>query len=344
MFALRYASTKGGLEANLTLEESVDKLVLPSDGLAAVVEVLYSSLNPQDYKLPELPVLGSWNIPPPATPGTDYVGRIYETNMPNLKKGDMVFGTLALPTKYGTLAQYVLVKGKDGISKVPCGFEDAGIDIRYLACLGTAGLTALQSLKLQPEGAHIFINGGSGGTGTFCIQIAKRINGAAKIVTSCSGKNAPLVKSLGADVAIDYSEGHVIEKLEALTKDTGRKFDLIVDNVGNNPDLYWQSNKFLDKDGYFIQIGAPSVDLRFAWMTTKMSLWSRLPWTNRARFSALFVETNSEQLEALGRWVMEGKVEPVIGGSFTLSEASQAFAMVKSGKARGKLVIAVKDY
>jgi hypothetical protein len=68
MFALRYTSTKGGLEANLTLEENVDKLVIPSDGPAAVVEVLYSSLNPQDYKLPELPFLGSWNIPPPATP------------------------------------------------------------------------------------------------------------------------------------------------------------------------------------------------------------------------------------------------------------------------------------
>ncbi|EXL66107.1 hypothetical protein FOPG_17703 [Fusarium oxysporum f. sp. conglutinans race 2 54008] len=316
MFALRYASTKGGFEANLTLEENVDKLVMPSDGPAAVVEVLYSSLNPEDYKLPELPFLGSWNIPPPATPGTDYVGRTYETNMPDLKKGDMVFGTLDLPTKYGTLAQYVLVKGKDGVSKVPRGFEDAGIDMRDLVCLVTAGLTALQSLKPQPVGAHVFINGGSGGTGTFCIQIAKRINGAAKIVTSCSGKNVPLVKNLGANNVIDYAQGDVVEKVEALTKDAGRKFDLIVDNVGNNPDLYWQSQKFLGVDGHFIRIGAPSVDLR-------------------VRFSALFVETNSEQLETLGKWVMvmERKLEPVMGGSFRLGDASQAFAMLKSLKA-----------
>ncbi|KAJ4030209.1 hypothetical protein NW761_011881 [Fusarium oxysporum] len=320
MFARRYTSTKGGLEANLTLEENVDKLVIPSDGPAALVEVLYSLLNPQDYKLPELPFLGSWNIPPPATPGTDYVGRIYETNMPDLKKGDMVFGTLDLPTKYGTLAQYVLVKGKDGISKVPRGFED----IRDLVCLVIAGLTALQSLKPQPVGAHVFINGGSGGTGTFCIQIAKRINGAAKIVTSCSRKNVPLVKNLGADNVIDYSQGDAVDKLEALTKDAGRKFDLIVDNVGNNPDLYWQSQKFLGVDSHFIQIGGPSVDLRFVWMIKKMSLWSRLLWTNRVRLSALFVGTNSEQLETLGKWVMvmERKSEPVIGGSFRLGDAS----------------------
>ncbi|KAH7480595.1 hypothetical protein FOMA001_g7553 [Fusarium oxysporum f. sp. matthiolae] len=344
MFALRYTSTKGGLEANLTLEENVDKLVIPSDGPAAVVEVLYSSLNPQDYKLPELPFLGSWNIPPPATPGTDYVGRIYETNMPDLKKGDLVFGTLDLPTKYGTLAQYVLVKGKDGISKVPRGFKDAGIDIRYLACLGRAGLTALRSLESQPEGAHVFINGGSGGTGTLHIQIAKRMNGAAKVVTSCSGKNVSFVKGLEADDVIDYSQGDVVGKLESLSKDAGCKFDLIVDNVGNNPDFYWQSHKFLGEDGHFIQIGAPSVDLRFAWMITKMSLWSRLPWTDRARFSALFVETNSEQLETLGKWVMERKLEPVISGSFRLGDASQAFAILKSGKARGKLVLNVKDH
>ncbi|KAJ0138234.1 Uncharacterized protein HZ326_18821 [Fusarium oxysporum f. sp. albedinis] len=65
---------------------------------------------------------------------------------------------------------------------------------------------------------------------------------------------------------------------------------------------------------------------------------------DRARFSALFVETNSEQLETLGKWVMERKLEPVISGSFRLGDASQAFAILKSGKARGKLVLNVKDH
>ncbi|KAM0549075.1 hypothetical protein ACHAPJ_009650 [Fusarium lateritium] len=341
MFALRYTSTKGGLEANLVFEEDVNKVTVPIDGPAAVVEVMYSSLNPQDYKLPELAFLGSRNIPPPATPGTDYVGRIYETNMPEFNQGDMVFGTLDLPTQHGTLAQYVLIKGKDAIVKVPHGFQDAGLGLRSLACLGTAGLTALQSLESQSKGAYVFINGGSGGTGTFCIQIAKNINGAAKVVTTCSEKNTAFVKSLGADNVIDYSQGNVVGKLEAFAKQAGQKFDLVVDNVGNDPDLYWQSHRFLSEDGQFIYIGAPSVDLRFAWTITSMSLWSRLPWSNRGGFSAMFVKTNNEQLETLGRWVLEGKLKPVIGGLFDLNNAAEAFTILKSGKARGKLVICV---
>ncbi|SCO76957.1 related to zinc alcohol dehydrogenase [Fusarium oxysporum] len=344
MFALRYASAKGGVENNLALEQKVDKPVLPGAGPAALVKVLHSSLNPQDYKLPELPFLGPSTIPPPAIPGTDYVGRIHETNIPELEQGDLVFGTLDLPTKYGSLAEYVLIKGTDGIAKLPKGFEESRIDLQLFACLGTAGLTALQSLESQTSGAQVFINGGSGGTGTFCIQIAKNINGAARIVTTCSAKNFALVKELGADEVIDYAQVNVVESLRAVTQLAGRKFDLVVDNVGNSPDLYWQSHSFLHEGGHFIQIGAPNLNLGYAFATARKLMWSRLPWTARAKFSAMVVKTNNEQLETLGRWIAEGKLKAVIGGRYSLGEAAQAFAVLKSGKARGKLVIDVAGY
>ncbi|KAI9167989.1 Zinc-type alcohol dehydrogenase-like protein [Paramyrothecium foliicola] len=310
MHAILFTNTTGGIENNLALQRDVADLVLPTNERAALVEVLHSSINPQDYKIAELALLGSIVIKRPATPGTDFVGQIKENSLPGFEPGDLVFGTLNLPIQHGTLAQLVVIRAADGLVKVPKEYIDRNLDLRLLACLGTAGLTAIQCFQGLAKRAHVFINGGSGGTGTFCIQIARNAFSAQRIVVTTSSTNTDLVKRLGAHEAIDYRNEDVVERLVKAASIQGCKFDLVIDNVGNRDDLYWQSDRFLKREGKFIRIGAPHVGLSFAVNLVRLSLGSKTPWSKRAPFQMLFVRTESDHLETMAHWILEGKVVP----------------------------------
>lgn len=341
MRAAQYSATAGGIEKNLKLEEDVPDLVLPTNEPAALVEVLHASLNPQDYKIAELPVVGALNVRRPASPGTDFVGRISDASLPGFEKGDLVFGSLHLPTQHGTLGQFIIVKAADGVVKVPQAYIDRGLDLRLLACLGTAGLTALQTFRNVEPGAHVFINGGSGGTGTFCIQIARNVCQAERIVVTTSTPNTELVRRMGADEAINYRDQDVIMRLEQAVGETGRKFDLVVDNVGNSEDLYWKSHRFLKTDGRFICIGAPNVNMSYALKLARMHIGARMPWSKSPQLITLFVETKNEDLEKMAQWILEDNVTPVVHAKFRLEDAAQAFADLKTGRTPAKLVIDV---
>lgn len=219
-----------------------------------------------DHKLPELPFPASLAIKTPAVPGHDFAGKVVATTVPTLKAGQWVFGHVNPPAQHGVCAEYTSVQSESNVIPLPEGLSE-----EQAACIGIAGLSAWQCIVPQLDaidgrtngegvkGKRIFINGGSGGTGTFGLQIAKTL-GAAKITTSCSTTNVDLCKSLGADEVIDYKNQDVAETLvaEVAGDFDGKGYDLVVDNVGTPDNLLKESAKFLKPSGKYAQLGTPS--------------------------------------------------------------------------------------
>jgi NADPH:quinone reductase-like Zn-dependent oxidoreductase len=178
-----------------TLEEAIelnDSVPMPTTKrpLAAgesLIQVYAAALNPVDYKLAELPVVGRMAIPKPATPGLDFAGRVVQVGSDcDVKVGQMVFGKLEPKQQFGTLGEYI-IGSKAGTVPIP-----DGVSAEEAATLGVCGLVTYQCLAPNVKaGDRVLINGGSGGTGTFAIQIAKALG--CHVTTTCSGKHATLV-------------------------------------------------------------------------------------------------------------------------------------------------------
>jgi NADPH:quinone reductase-like Zn-dependent oxidoreductase len=147
----------------------------------SLIQVHAAALNPVDYKLAEVPVLGRMAISKPATPGLDFAGKVMQVGPDcNVEAGQMVFGKLEPKQQFGTLGEYI-IGSKAGTVPLPdCLNAEQG------ATLGVCGLVTYQCLapNVRP-GDRILINGGSGGTGTFAIQIAKALG--CYVTTTCSG-------------------------------------------------------------------------------------------------------------------------------------------------------------
>ncbi|KAJ9607181.1 hypothetical protein H2200_008253 [Cladophialophora chaetospira] len=340
MTAWHFTSAQGGLDKNLTLNTSAP---LPSHDATSLgkdkvlVQVLATSLNPVDHKIVEIPVAGRFVVKTPASPGLDFAGRVAAAgNETGLKNGQLVFGRLDGPTQFGTLAEYT-VAPKPGVAPLP-----EGLDPKDAACAGTAGLTAYQCIVpniKRNAGDRVFINGGSGGTGTFGIQIAKAVG--CYVTTSCSARNVELCKALGADEVIDYTKDDVVEAVKK-SAENGGKFDLIVDNVGNSGKLYWQCHHFTSQQAKYVQVGAPASAYSALDMAMKF-LWPGLIGGGKRQFQFWQVSSKPEQLEEIGRWMAEGKVKAVVEEVFSMQDARKAFEKLRTGRTKGKVVVVVKD-
>ncbi|KAI1384348.1 reticulon-4-interacting protein 1, mitochondrial precursor [Hypoxylon trugodes] len=330
MKAWIYNSTSGGLQNNI---KSVDDAALPfkqpfpDDGI--LVKVHYSALNPADYKFPELGLVGRAVMPTPASPGLDYSGVIAQLGsaVEGFKVGDKVFGRIT-PNRFGTLSEYVLARVSG------CAVLPEGVSLQDASCIGTAGQTAYQCIVPNVQkGDKIFINGGSGGTGTFGIQIAKAIG--CYVTTSCSGKNADFCRNLGADGVIDYTTENVSEVL----KSKGQVYKLVVDNVGSTPtDLHKAADHFLLPDGKFVQIGGQFTLADINTILSRRFLPSFLGGGKR-KWEYLVTEDKHEQLEQIGKWMQEGKVKAAIDEVFQYEDVPKAFEKLRQGRVKGKIVV-----
>ncbi|KAI9748555.1 MAG: hypothetical protein M4579_007191 [Chaenotheca gracillima] len=303
---------------------------LPKD--SALVKISYASINPVDYKVPELGLaryaaMGSG----PWTPASDYAGTVVSTNLPHVKPGDKVAGCTPVP-KFGTLAEYAVVEGAANVTKLP-----DGVSLKDAATLPVAAQTAMQCLAPNvKKGSKVIIHGASGGTGTFGIQIAKILG--CSVTAICSGPNVELCKSLGADEVIDYKSSDVTEEL----KKGGLQYDLVVDNVATGGPIYTQSHQFLKETGQYVTIAAaPNLSSVFSMVKT-MALPGLLGGGKR---KAGFVgrKPDSEELIKLAGWIKDGSMKPYIEKEYTLDESADAFKRLKSGRTRGKLVIKVSE-
>ena len=180
---------------------------------------------------------------------------------------------------------------------------------------GVAGLTAYQSLVPKvKKGDKVFINGGSGGTGVFGIQIAKILG--CHVTTTCSSVNVELCKTLGADEVVDYKKQSVIGALIA----SPHKFDYVIDNVGHDLELYWRCHEYTKPGAVFMMIaGAPS--LSHAAEVLKIKMWPAFLGGGRRKREGLLAQPINEDLEQIVTWMKEGKIKAVIDQKFPFEEA-----------------------
>ncbi|KAF1953081.1 GroES-like protein [Byssothecium circinans] len=332
MKAWQFTTASGGLENTLFMPASgAPRPTITDDQV--LVEVYSAALNPADHKVPEMGIISKGMIPSPCTPGMDFCGKVAATGskVDNYKVGEMVFGSRVGKIDHGSLGQFIAAD-KEMLAAMP-----EGLEVDDMAGVGVAGLTAYQSIHPNvKEGDKVFINGGSGGTGTYGIQIAKALG--CHVTTSCSSANIPLCKSLGADEVLDYKTTDIVAAL--ISK--GQVFTLIVDNVGTPANLYKASPKFLiPKTGKFCQIGASFSLRQIAQLGSNMLLPGFLGG-GKNKYEMPLAKPSSEELAQIGRWMKEGKVRTVVDEVFEFEKAPEAFKKLKTGRARGKVIVHIK--
>ena len=298
---------------------------------ATAVNLLDSKIRDGEFKL-ILPYR------PPFVLGHDVAGTVVRTGSKAgwFKAGDEVY---ARPRDHriGTFAEFVAINEAD------VALKPKNLNMVEAASIPLVGLTAWQALvevgKVKP-GQKVFIQAGSGGVGTFAIQLAKYLG--ATVATTTSAKNAELVKSLGADVIIDYK-----------TQDFGKVlsgYDFVLNS---------QDSKTLDKSlgvlkagGQLISISGPP-DPAFAkehglnlFLQQVMRLLSsgirRRSKRRGISYSFLFMAANGGQLGKIASLIEAGDIRPVMDRVFPFEKTNAALDYVETGRAKGKVVVAVK--
>lgn len=326
MRAWQYGVMTGGIEKSLKLNASAS--IPKPKPQQHLIKVQYVALNPVDYKPAESALFRRFVIPNPATPGIDFSGTIVKpAEGSKLKAGDKVFGCGPSPFAGGMLADYA-VAGTDSTVKVP-----EGLSMLDASTIGVAGITAYQCMEPHNP-KKVFINGGSGGTGLFGIQIAKALG--YQVVVTCSGRNVELCKGMGADEVVDYTKGDVPTALK------GKDFDLVVDNVCTDMNLFRKADQYtVPNTKYIVVAGEPS--LRFMINNVERALRPGFLGGGKRKGQGIFAKINADTLEKIGKWMVEGKVKAVIDEKFAFDAAPAAFAKLKTSRARGKIVIAVDE-
>lgn len=321
----KYASADGGIEKHLQIHQT-EPLPKPSTK-EHLVQVLAVGLNPVDYK-PAEAFVGRFMIKKPATPGFDIAGRIVSPAQGSkLHSGDLVFGTASTnPLAGGALAEYIAAPA-ERVSAIP-----DGVSPLLAAGAPVAAITAHDSIvPYIKKGSRVFINGGSGGVGTYSIQIAKAVG--AHVTVSCSGRNADLCRSLGADEVFDYTSRPLLDQLRA-----SKSFDHVVDNVFNDPALYFQAHTYTTPSAKFAEVASgPSLAfLRFALQATLLP--SFLGGGHR-KFVLVVSDITQESLEKMANWFVDGKVKTVLDQVFSMDQVLEAYKRQKTGRAVGKVIV-----
>jgi len=329
MRAWHYDAIAGGLEKNLKINDAAPQPTISDDEI--LVEVHAVALNPADYKVAESTPLTAFGMK--CTPGADFCGKVAKTGakVDSFQIGEWVYGGKLGAITNGALAQYISVS-QNMLTSLP-----TGVEVVDAATITVAGLTEIQAIKPNVKpGDKVFINGGSGGTGIYGIQIAKTLG--CHVTTTCSTGNVKLCESLGADEVIDYKTNNIVEALAA----KGPVFQLAVDNVGAPADLYKQSASYLAPTGKFVQVGA-TVSLGAIAQITSNFLVPGFLGGGKRSYQLLMAAMSIEDLRSLGTWMKEGKVKAVLDEVFEWEDAPRAFEKLKTGRAKGKIVIRVKQ-
>lgn len=297
---------------------------IPKDG-EVLIKVSAASVNPYDWHFMRgepypLRLAVGLRKPKDRRLGTDVAGEVEAIGkgVARVRAGDAVFGTCK-----GAFAEYACTS-ESKLAKKPenVTFEEA-------AAAPIAGLTALQSLRDKggvQAGQRVLINGAAGGVGTFAVQIAKACG--AEVTGVCSARNVEMVRSLGADQAIDYTRQNFTEGQQ--------RYDLILDCIANHS--LSGLRRVLEARGIYVVIGGKSGP----WM---MDLAGRLIQT---RLASLFSQQKllfagakvvKEDLVVLGEMMGQGKIKVVIDRRYGLKELPEAIRYSEEGHARGKLVV-----
>lgn len=298
---------------------------------SAGVNLLDSKIKDGEFKL-LLP------YKPPFILGHDVVGVVVKigSKVSKYKVGDEVYSRPA-DHHIGTFAEYIAITEND------LAFKPKNLTMDEAASIPLVGLTAWQALvekaKLK-KGQKVFIQAGSGGVGTFAIQLAKHLG--ATVATTTSSVNKDLVKSLGADIVIDYKT----EDFETILKD----YDVVLNS--QDAKTLEKSLKILKSGGKVISISGPP-DVEFAneaglsWLVKMIMRLLSFSIKKKARrlqvnFSFLFMKAQGEQLSQITKLIESGVIKPVMDKVFPFEQTNEAMSYVEAGRAKGKVVVKVK--
>ena len=251
------------------------------------------------------------------------------------KPGDEVY---ARPhqDRIGTFADFISMNEDD------VALKPKKLTMEEAASIPLVGLTAWQSLiesaHLQ-KGQKVLIHAGSGGVGTFAIQLAKHVG--ATVATTTSTANVDLVKRLGADVVVDYKK----DDFEKVLHD----YDVVVNSLGR--ETLEKSLRVLKPGGKLISISGPpdpdfATDIGSGWILRQlMGILSfrirRQARRHRVSYSFLFMKANGDQLQEITSLIDAGTIRPVVDRIFPFEATNEALAYVETGRAKGKVVVKV---
>jgi NADPH:quinone reductase-like Zn-dependent oxidoreductase len=294
-----------------------------------LVKVHAASLNAYDWHLmradPFLVRLMGMGFLKPKNkiPGADIAGKIEAVgkNVRQFQPGDEVFGDLA-GIGGGGFAEYVCA-GENLLALKP-----ASMSFEQAAAIPMAAMTALQGLRDQGlirPGQKVLINGASGGVGSFAVQIAKSFG--AEVTAVCSTANMTMVRSLGADHVIDYTQ-------ENFTK-SGKRYNLILAANGYHPILAYK--RALNDRGTYVMTGGS-----MAQMFQALLLGPLVSLTGEKRMLSLSARANQKDLAFIAELFEAGRLKPVIDRRYPLNKTAEAIRYLEEGHARGKIVINVE--
>jgi NADPH:quinone reductase-like Zn-dependent oxidoreductase len=300
-----------------------------------LVEVHAAGLNPIDTMIPKGTFKPILKFELPATLGSDLAGVVVEVGnrVTRFKPGDAVFASI-FDLGSGALAEFAVVPESAAAHK------PANLDFSEAASIPMVGLTSWQALKVRAKlkpGQKVFIPAGSGGIGTFAIQLAKHLG--AKVGTTTSTSNVALVQGLGAEEVIDYKKQEF--------EDVLRGYDAVLGTVRG--DAIEKSLRILNPDSNVVSLIGPP-DAAFArargmniFMKFVFGLLSRKiirqARTRGVGYSFLFVHPDGGQLTEIGKLLEDGTIRPVIDRVFPFDQAQEALAYLEKGRSKGKVVV-----
>ncbi len=330
-----YSINRYSKEDKLQLVEIPEPSIKENDVL---IEVYSASVNQLDAKLKggEFKLLMPYKFP--LILGHDVAGIVTKvgTKVSRFKVGDEVFARPA-DFRIGSFAEFIAVNEND------VALKPKNISMEQSASIPLVALTVWQAFieiaKLK-KGQKVFIQAGSGGVGTIAIQLAKHLG--AIVATTTSAENFELVKSLGADIAIDYKT----QDFENILKD----YDLVLNSQDEK--TLEKSLRILKSGGKVISISGPpdtafAKEIGLSWFM-KTAIWFLSRKVRRhakqlgVDYSFLFMQANGKQLSEIGKLIETGVIRPIVDKIFSFEQMNEALSYVEKGRAKGKVVIKVK--
>ena len=305
--------------------KDIDKPLVKDDGV--LVRVRAASANPLDWHFMRgLPYImrpeSGLRSPKRSVLGNDMAGEVEAVgkNVTRFRSGDEVIGDVN-----GSYAEYTCV------SEDLLGLKPANLTFEQAAAVPVAGVTALQGLRDQgriQSGQKVLIIGASGGVGTFAVQIAKSFG--ADVTGVCSTRNVEMVRSIGADHVIDYTQ-------DDFTR-SEQRYDLIFQSAGTSSPS--DCRRALTSKGTLVLSSGESGG-RWIGPVDRIIKAVLLSLFVSQRLGAFMAKRSKEDLQVLKELIEAGKVTPVIDRTYPLSEVPEAIRYLEEGHARGKIVITV---